>query len=218
MIERTKAAHRAGLDSLLSAQIPCHSRGPVGPVGRASLSRWRALGRSPGWENLVLRERKERLRHLLSNTGMLLQYSNHQIGRGPESYDKACEFSLEGIISKRADAPYSPGNRGLWVKVKCQNREEFVVVAGPIPKVRVLGSGRCSWRITIPTGGSFMPDASELALTMRSSAGFGGCYNRSPLPGCRSTRPHLGRTDLARPSPSAACIGCVPSSQPRSSI
>src|SRR5262249_20629281 len=33
-----------------------------------------------------------------------------------------------GIISKRADAPYSPGDRGLWVKVKCENREEFMVV------------------------------------------------------------------------------------------
>ena len=25
---------------------------------------------------------------------------------------------LEGVISKRVDAPYTPGNRGLWVKVK----------------------------------------------------------------------------------------------------
>jgi len=32
-------------------------------------------------------------------------------------------LSLEGIISKRAEAAYSPGNRGLWVNVKCQNRE-----------------------------------------------------------------------------------------------
>jgi ATP-dependent DNA ligase len=29
-------------------------------------------------------------------------------------------MSLEGIISKRADAPYSPSYRGLWVKVKCE--------------------------------------------------------------------------------------------------
>jgi bifunctional non-homologous end joining protein LigD len=41
---------------------------------------------------------------------------------------------LEGIISKRADAPYSPGNRGLWVKVKCQNREEFIVVGWTDPE------------------------------------------------------------------------------------
>jgi bifunctional non-homologous end joining protein LigD len=31
----------------------------------------------------------------------------------------ACELSLEGIVSKQADAPYAPGNRGLWLKVKC---------------------------------------------------------------------------------------------------
>jgi bifunctional non-homologous end joining protein LigD len=65
-----------------------------------------------------LRERKNRLQHLISNAGTPLQYSDHQIGRGSEFYAKACELALEGIISKRADAPYSPGNRGLWVKVK----------------------------------------------------------------------------------------------------
>jgi bifunctional non-homologous end joining protein LigD len=37
-------------------------------------------------------------------------------------------------ISKRADVPYSPGNRGLWLKVKCQNREEFVVVGWTDPE------------------------------------------------------------------------------------
>jgi ATP-dependent DNA ligase len=66
--------------------------------------------------------------------GAPLQYSDHQIGRGPEFYARACELSLEGIISKRADAPYSPGNRGLWVKVKCQNHEEFVVVGWTDPE------------------------------------------------------------------------------------
>ena len=46
-----------------------------------------------------LRERKERLRDLLSNAGTPLQYSDHQVGRGPEFYARACEASLEGIIS-----------------------------------------------------------------------------------------------------------------------
>jgi DNA ligase D-like protein (predicted ligase) len=81
-----------------------------------------------------LRERKERLRHLLSNADRPLQYSDHRVGRGPEFYAKACEMSLEGIISKRADAAYFPGNRGLWLKVKCQNREEFVVVGWTDPE------------------------------------------------------------------------------------
>src|ERR1700751_4420427 len=79
-------------------------------------------------------ERKERLRDLLSNAGAALQYSDHPVGQGPEVYGRACGLSLEGTISKRADAPYSPGDRGVWVKVKCQNREEFVVVGWTDPE------------------------------------------------------------------------------------
>jgi ATP-dependent DNA ligase len=37
-----------------------------------------------------LRERKERLRHLLPSAGSPLEYSDHQIGRGPEFYARAC--------------------------------------------------------------------------------------------------------------------------------
>jgi DNA ligase D-like protein (predicted ligase) len=81
-----------------------------------------------------LHERKERLRQLLSNVGTPLQYSDHQIGRGVGFYAKDCELSLEGIISKRAEAPYSPGDRGLWVKVKCQNRREFLIVGWTDPE------------------------------------------------------------------------------------
>jgi ATP-dependent DNA ligase len=81
-----------------------------------------------------LLERKERLRGLLLNAGSPLQYSDHQIGRGREFYARACELSLEGIISERAEAPYAPGNRGLWVKVKCLKREEFVVVGWTDPE------------------------------------------------------------------------------------
>jgi ATP-dependent DNA ligase len=79
-------------------------------------------------------ERKERLRTLLSETATPLQFSDHQIGRGRAFYEQAFGLKLEGIISKRADAPYAPGNRGLWLKVKCLNREEFVVVGWTDPE------------------------------------------------------------------------------------
>ena len=52
---------------------------------------------------------------------------DHQIGRGRAFHDHACTLKVEGIVSKSIDAPYAPGNRGLWLKVKCLNREEFVV-------------------------------------------------------------------------------------------
>jgi bifunctional non-homologous end joining protein LigD len=64
-----------------------------------------------------------------SNVSSALQYCDQQIGHGRAFHEKACAMSLEGIVSKRADAAYAPGNRGLWVKVKCLHREEFVVVA-----------------------------------------------------------------------------------------
>jgi bifunctional non-homologous end joining protein LigD len=41
---------------------------------------------------------------------------------------------LEGIVSKRADAPYARGNRGLWRQVKCLHREEFVVIGWTDPE------------------------------------------------------------------------------------
>jgi len=72
-------------------------------------------------------ERKERLAGLLSSTGSPLQFSDHQIGLGPAFYEQACPLGVEGIVSKRTDAAYAPGNRGLWLKVKCLNRQEFVV-------------------------------------------------------------------------------------------
>src|SRR5262249_35109993 len=81
-----------------------------------------------------LTERKERLRALLSEARSPLQFSDHQTGRGQAFYKQACALKVEGIVSKKVDAPYTPGNRGLWLKVKCLNREEFVVVRWTEPE------------------------------------------------------------------------------------
>jgi ATP-dependent DNA ligase len=40
----------------------------------------------------------------------------------------ACQIGAEGVVSKRIDQPYAPGNRGIWIKSKCLNRQEFVIV------------------------------------------------------------------------------------------
>jgi ATP-dependent DNA ligase len=60
-------------------------------------------------------DRKARLAALLSDARSPLHYSDHQAGHGRAFHEKACAMSLEGIVSKRADAAYAPGNRGLWV-------------------------------------------------------------------------------------------------------
>lgn len=40
----------------------------------------------------------------------------------------ACEMGLEGLMVKRADAPYVSGRTESWLKLKCQHRQEFVVL------------------------------------------------------------------------------------------
>ena len=83
---------------------------------------------------LPLLERKARLQRLFRKEIPGLRYSEHVAGDGPEFRAQACKLGLEGAISKRADRPYAPGDRGIWVKSKCLNREEFVVVGWTDPE------------------------------------------------------------------------------------
>src|ERR1700720_4770221 len=57
-----------------------------------------------------LQERKARLAALLSHVSSPLHCTDHQIAHGRAFHQKACAASLEGIVSKRADAPYAPGS------------------------------------------------------------------------------------------------------------
>jgi bifunctional non-homologous end joining protein LigD len=56
-----------------------------------------------------------------------LRYSEHIAGQGAEMFAKACDAGLEGIVSKQANAPYQPGRQKTWLKVKCGQRQEFVI-------------------------------------------------------------------------------------------
>ena len=82
---------------------------------------------------LPLIQRKERLQRLFGKDISGLRYSEHVIGDGPGFRAQACKLGLESAISKQADRPYAPGDRGIWVKSKCLNREEFVVVGWTDP-------------------------------------------------------------------------------------
>jgi bifunctional non-homologous end joining protein LigD len=48
---------------------------------------------------------------------------------------QACRMKLEGIVSKRADAPYVSGRSESWIKAKCANRQELVVVGYAVSSV-----------------------------------------------------------------------------------
>lgn len=40
-------------------------------------------------------------------------------GNGELVLEHACKLGLDGIVSKRADAPYRSGKRPEWIKTKC---------------------------------------------------------------------------------------------------
>ena len=86
--------------------------------------------------NRPLIERKNRLRKLLGRAPKNIYFVDHVIGNGQAFYDTTCKHDVEGIVSKRVEAPYAPGNRGLWRKVRRINEEEFVVVGFTNPEGR----------------------------------------------------------------------------------
>jgi bifunctional non-homologous end joining protein LigD len=83
---------------------------------------------------LPLVERKARLAALLKKPPVGIAYSDHEGGDGETFRRAACKHGLEGVVSKRLDSPYLPGDRGAWVKSKCLNRAEFVIVGWSDPE------------------------------------------------------------------------------------
>ncbi|MGO9700646.1 MAG: DNA ligase D [Xanthobacteraceae bacterium] len=79
-------------------------------------------------------ERKAALAKLLkgsSKTGVIRYTEDFEAG-GPFILKKACDIGLEGIISKRRNAPYRSGRTDNFIKTKCHGRQEFIV-AGYTP-------------------------------------------------------------------------------------
>ncbi len=78
-------------------------------------------------EEVPLAERKQVLARLLQSAPEPVRYSDHVEGQGAAFFDLACGRGLEGVIGKRADAPYRGTRSGDWVKVKCLGQQEFVI-------------------------------------------------------------------------------------------
>jgi len=75
-------------------------------------------------------ERKAALANLLEghDRNGIVRLSDHFEISGAEMYEHACKLDLEGLISKRRDAPYRSGRSDAWIKSKCQKGQEFVVI------------------------------------------------------------------------------------------
>jgi bifunctional non-homologous end joining protein LigD len=89
-----------------------------------------------------LRERRQRLQALLEpHLSSRLRFSEEVPGDPAQVLGAACQLKLEGLIGKRADAPYSSGRSKSWIKLKCQQRQEFVIVGFTEPKGSRSGLG-----------------------------------------------------------------------------
>ena len=81
--------------------------------------------------DLPLSDRKARLEAVMGKAGRPLKrrirYVAHFESAGDAVLQSACRLSLEGIVSKRLDAPYRSDRSGSWLKSKCRAGHEVVI-------------------------------------------------------------------------------------------
>ena len=150
--------------------------------------------------SLPLRERKARLKHLLERrkgSGKLIRYVEHFEDRGDTVLESAKKLLLEGIISKKLDAPYRSGRSESWTKAKVRGGQEVV-----------LGG----WKTTNGKFRSLMAGVyrgDHLAFVGMVGTGFGAGYRPSHHAGVegaklRTRARSAARMRRRRP---ATCIG-----------
>jgi bifunctional non-homologous end joining protein LigD len=78
--------------------------------------------------DVPLHARRELLRRLLEERGgPLLQFSAELEGDAAQALQRACRAQKEGVMAKRRDSPYRSTRSDSWLKLKCRQRQEFVV-------------------------------------------------------------------------------------------
>lgn len=74
-----------------------------------------------------LSQRKARLQELVADAPDNIRYVDHFAAGGDAVLSSACRMNLEGIVSKRLDAPYQSGRSESWTKSKCRAGHEVVI-------------------------------------------------------------------------------------------
>jgi bifunctional non-homologous end joining protein LigD len=89
-----------------------------------------------------LLERKRVLQALIESTGSeKLLFSDHWQTSGRKLLRASCQMHLEGIVSKKIDAPYVSARSDTWVKSKCTSAQEFVIGGYTDPQGERKGFG-----------------------------------------------------------------------------
>jgi bifunctional non-homologous end joining protein LigD len=89
---------------------------------------------------LPLRRRKELLARLVPALGSV-RYCEHIEGRGRDFFRQVTALRLEGMVAKRADAPYRGGRSDSWLKIRVDQVDDFAVVGYSAPRGSRTGLG-----------------------------------------------------------------------------
>jgi ATP-dependent DNA ligase len=110
--------------------------------------------------DLPLIERKRRLARLIGKAKRrAIRFTEHLTGDGPIVFEHVCSLGLEGIVSKRTDAPYRSGRSRVWLKSKNPASEA------------VRRESEAEWRWTRP---AFHPGSRSPRLGELPTRGQGG--------------------------------------------
>ena len=100
-----------------------------------------------------LADRRALLAQLLNTSSLgQVRFSEDFAAGGGDMLRSACELGLEGIISKRKDSFYVSGRSTNWIKLKCNQRQEFVVVGYTESQGRNGGIGALLLGVTDDAG------------------------------------------------------------------
>jgi ATP dependent DNA ligase domain len=154
---------------------------------------------------LGLRQRKAVLRRLLAFRDPL-RFTPHRNADGEAYWQQACRKGWEGVIAKRADAPYRHDRSGDWLKFKCATSRSSSSAGTPTPRGPGTASAPCCSATTAAATWSTPARSGPASTTSCSSASDAGWPRWS-----RSVR-----RSRSGDSPARGCTGCGPSWSPRS--
>lgn len=90
--------------------------------------------------DISLKERKHILKHVFDFESPLY-YVSHVKEEGKSTLEKACQKGWEGLIAKDYTSTYVSSRSKKWLKFKCENRQEFVIVGYTEPEGDRIGFG-----------------------------------------------------------------------------
>jgi bifunctional non-homologous end joining protein LigD len=98
-------------------------------------------------------ERRDRLRDLMrANRSAQLRFSEGFEADAQSLLSTVCQLRLEGLIGKRCDAPYTSSRSTTWIKLKCTQRQEFVIGGYTDPRGSRSGFGSLLLGVHDPQG------------------------------------------------------------------